>query len=56
MSLRDIHTRDLSDLSSPNPSLPFPLSLLVQFLPAWLLVCSELQSGPRSFIQNQMRV
>lgn len=56
MSLRDIHTRDLSDLSSPNPSLPFPLSLLVQFLPAWLLVCSELQSGARSFIQNQMRV
>lgn len=24
MSLREIHMRDLSDLSSPNPSLPFP--------------------------------
>lgn len=34
----------------------FSLSLLVQFVSAWVLVCSELQSGPRSFIQNQMRV
>lgn len=33
-------------------SLSFP----VQFLSAWVLVCSELQIGPRSFIQNQMRV
>ena len=54
MSLRDIHGRDWSGLSSPNP---FPLlSFLVQFLSARVLVCSELQSGPRSFIQNQMRV
>jgi len=39
-------------LSQPVLSLSFPL----QFLSARLLVCSELQSGPRSFIQNQMRV
>lgn len=32
------------------------LSPLVQFFSAWVLVCSELQSGSRSFIQNQMRV
>lgn len=55
MPLRHIQMSDLSDLSSPNrPCLS--LSLLVQFLSAWVLVCSELQSGPRSFIQNQMRV
>lgn len=52
---RDIHTRDFSDLSSPNPLLP-SLSFSVQFLSAWVLVCSELQSGARSFIQNQMCV
>lgn len=60
ISLRGIHIWDLSDLkavslSSPNPSLSLPLSS-VQFLSTWVLVCSELQSGPRSFIQNQMRV
>lgn len=32
------------------------LSLLVQLFSAWVLVCSELQSGSRPFIQNQMRV
>lgn len=32
------------------------LSLLVQFFSARVLVCSELQSGSRPFIQNQMRV
>lgn len=32
------------------------LSPLVQFFSAWVLVCSELQSGSRSFIPNQMRV
>lgn len=37
-------------------SAAFSLSFPVQFLSARLLVCSELQIGPRSFIQNQMRV
>lgn len=32
------------------------LSPLVQLFSAWVLVCAELQSGSRPFIQNQMRV
>lgn len=57
--LRGIDIGDLSDLKAVSHLLTrccLPLLFSVQFLSAWVLVCSELQSGPRSFIQNQMRV
>ncbi len=41
---------------SPRLTRRCLLSPSLQFLSAWVLVCSELQSRPRSFIQNQMRV